>query len=90
MSKGQQLNCIDLFCGCGGLSKGFLDAGFRILVGVDNNQPALDTFKRNHQGRISLNADQSPLTTHTTFLSLPARRCGHIAQNPVRKGVCFA
>lgn len=57
MENGQQLNCIDLFCGCGGLSKGFLDAGFRVLVGVDNNQPALDMFMRNHQGGVSLNAD---------------------------------
>lgn len=63
MTNGQQLNCIDLFCGCGGLSKGFLDAGFRVLVGVDNNQPALDTFKRNHKGGISLNADLSKQET---------------------------
>lgn len=57
------LNCIDLFCGCGGLSKGFLDAGYKVLVGVDNNQPALDTFKLNHQGGIPLNADLSKQET---------------------------
>ena len=44
MEKQKSFNCIDLFCGCGGLSKGFLDAGFNVLVGIDNNQPALDTF----------------------------------------------
>lgn len=59
----KQLNCIDLFCGCGGLSKGFLDAGFNVLVGVDNNQPALDTFKVNHDGGIPLNADLSKQET---------------------------
>ena len=44
------MNAIDLFAGCGGLSKGFMDAGFDILVGVDNDQAALKTFKLNHNG----------------------------------------
>lgn len=26
---------VDLFCGAGGLSKGFMDAGFDIKIGVD-------------------------------------------------------
>ncbi len=55
----ETFNVIDLFCGCGGLSKGFLDAGYNVLVGIDNNQPALDTFSLNHNGGIALNADLS-------------------------------
>ena len=55
----RQYNAIDLFAGCGGLSKGFMDAGFRILVGVDNDQAALNTFALNHKGAIALNADLS-------------------------------
>lgn len=64
------LNCIDLFCGCGGLSKGFLDAGYKVLVGVDNNQPALDTFRLNHKGGIPLNADLSKQETFDTIKEL--------------------
>lgn len=52
-------NAVDLFCGAGGLSKGFMDAGFNILVGVDNDQAALNTFALNHKGAIALNADLS-------------------------------
>ena len=46
---------IDLFAGCGGLSKGFMDAGFDVIVGVDNDNAALETFKLNHNGAVALN-----------------------------------
>lgn len=57
------MNAIDLFAGCGGLSKGFMDAGFNIIVGVDNDQDALNTFARNHDGAKALNADLSKQET---------------------------
>lgn len=39
---------LDLFCGCGGLSYGFMQAGFKILLGIDTNEIALNTYKVNH------------------------------------------
>lgn len=38
---------IDLFCGCGGLSEGFRQAGFECIGGIDFNKPAIDTFNYN-------------------------------------------
>ena len=51
-------NILDLFCGAGGLSLGFKKAGYNILLGVDNNEDALKTYKHNLKTNI-LNTDLS-------------------------------
>lgn len=48
---------IDLFCGAGGLSYGFKQAGFDVLAGIDANEPALKTYEHNMGGAIALNED---------------------------------
>ena len=48
---------LDLFCGAGGLSHGFGQAGFSVLAGVDFDSDSLVTFKRNHAGSRVLQAD---------------------------------
>lgn len=50
-------NVIDLFSGCGGFSYGFESAGYNVLLGVDNEKIALDTFKLNHNNSDVLLAD---------------------------------
>lgn len=50
-------NAIDLFCGCGGLSYGFEKAGFNILLGIDNDAKALETFELNHDNAKSICGD---------------------------------
>ena len=65
---------IDLFTGCGGLSQGFIDAGFDVIVGVDNDSAALETFKLNHAGAVALNADLSNQKTFDEIKRIAGER----------------
>lgn len=53
------MKVLDLFSGCGGFSYGFQDAGFDIILGVDNALVALETFKLNHTNSEAFNIDLS-------------------------------
>ncbi|HEY7573338.1 MAG TPA: DNA cytosine methyltransferase [Nitrososphaeraceae archaeon] len=45
---------VDIFCGCGGLSEGFRQAGFEGLLGIDCDKHVIKTYNRHHHnlGRI--------------------------------------
>ena len=53
----RKLTCLDLFCGAGGLSKGFLDAGYDVILGVDYDDAALKTFRENHGSATAMKLD---------------------------------
>ena len=38
---------IDCFCGAGGLSQGFISAGFNIVYAFDSDEACVNTYKRN-------------------------------------------
>ena len=46
--EGQILKVLDLFCGAGGFSSGFQEAGFEICLGVDDWKDCKRTFQVNH------------------------------------------
>ena len=48
---------IDLFCGCGGLSKGFEMAGFEVEVAVDVWKDAIETYNHNHKNAVAICED---------------------------------
>lgn len=53
----RSFNVIDLFCGCGGFSKGFQEAGFNVRFGIDLWEDATVTFKHNFPKSVVMNQD---------------------------------
>lgn len=53
----KRLSCLDLFSGAGGLSRGFYDAGYDVVLGVDFDETALKTFKANHGSADTMKLD---------------------------------
>ena len=41
------MKAVDLFCGCGGMSLGFQNAGYEIIEAFDNWDPAIRTYEKN-------------------------------------------
>jgi DNA (cytosine-5)-methyltransferase 1 len=47
-SNENKLTCIDLFCGAGGLSQGFRQQDFHVLVANDTDKHSADTYRLSH------------------------------------------
>ncbi len=52
---------VDMFCGCGGISAGLRDAGFRILAGADIEPNSICTFQHNFPEAQAITDDLSIL-----------------------------
>lgn len=46
--KKNKINVLDLFCGCGGMSKGLHDAGLNIVAGIDIWDVAIKSYDKNY------------------------------------------
>ncbi len=59
MAKVNSPTAVDLFCGAGGLSLGFIRAGFSVICAVDSWQPAVRTYADN----IGSHVRKEPITS---------------------------
>jgi DNA (cytosine-5)-methyltransferase 1 len=55
----RQLKAVDFFCGAGGVTRGFTDAGITVLGGIDIDIACKDTYEKNNSGSVFLNRDIS-------------------------------
>jgi len=64
---------VDLFCGCGGISSGLRDAGFRILAGADMERHYIQTYQENFPEAESLRIDLAAVPPKNFGSSLKIR-----------------
>ena len=58
------IKAIDFFCGAGGLTRGLLDAGIRVLAGVDNDERLQETYTHNNKPSRFFNEDIDAIDIH--------------------------
>lgn len=72
--KNSKLIAIDLFCGCGGFSYGFQQAGFKMALGIDMWKDATITYKHNFPEANVINEDITLVDAKTIMEKQDARK----------------
>jgi len=73
LKEARSYKVVDLFCGAGGFSRGFAEAGFEVVVGVDNAKSAARTFKFNFPTAVVIAEDVKELDGITIAAAAGAR-----------------
>jgi DNA (cytosine-5)-methyltransferase 1 len=73
-TSGSKFVAADLFCGAGGLSYGFQQAGFRITFANDINEEYASTYRLNHHGTTFFRESIEDLCTADVFRKTGLRK----------------
>lgn len=65
MPPHEDVACVDLFCGAGGLTHGLISAGVRVRAGVDFEEACRHPYEANHEGVAFHQADVARLEAAT-------------------------
>jgi len=79
---------LDLFCGCGGFSRGFIEAGYDLILATDYDLPALETYQLNNKAVQVLYKDIKHLSFQTDIKPLSkGRKIDIVIGGPPCKGM---
>lgn len=77
---------IDLFAGCGGLSTGLEDAGFKVALAVELDEVAVSVYRENHKNTIVINKDIKNVTGEEISRLLKGKKVRLLAGCPPCQG----
>lgn len=90
-SKTNTKNVLDLFCGSGGLSKGFEWAGYNIVAANDNFHHACETYKSNHKKTVFIEGDIADENIkNQLYKSIKGKKIDIIIGGPPCQGFSYA
>lgn len=85
-----KLSVLDLFCGCGGLSLGFNQAGYETLLGIDSWEDAIKTFNSNHQNSNGIVANLIDVTPEEIYKKTGIKNVDIVIGGPPCQGFSIA
>ena len=79
----KKIKVVDFFCGCGGASAGFEKAGMEVVLGVDFDPSAAESYRANFEGASFINKDVRELNP-----TMVANREPRIGDGPLLVAAC--
>lgn len=86
MNKNHTLIAIDLFSGCGGLSEGLKQAGFKVIAGVEVDKNATKAYRMNHADTVLFEDDIRKLDSNEILTILNGKPLHLLAGCPPCQG----
>mgnify|MGYP001572830748 CR=1 FL=1 len=71
----KEIVAIDFFCGVGGLTRGLLNAGIKVVAGIDIDETAKNTYEKNNSGAEFLNEDVTNISGEKLPTQMKAETC---------------
>jgi DNA (cytosine-5)-methyltransferase 1 len=71
--KADEVSVVDFFSGCGGTSKGFADAGLKVVAAIDHDEDSASTFTSNFPGATVLARDIRDVTVDEVDALIPGK-----------------